>query len=103
MEEVMAQFHVGQRVRVVAVEPDCGPLSRKALGECGRISGIGATSASLESMDYSVSLDKLGDGYCFNSCHLTPLTDPGADAFLARIKRIAREPINDAPKVEAVK
>ncbi|MCK9361906.1 hypothetical protein M0Q28_06850 [Patescibacteria group bacterium] len=31
--------------------------------------------------------------------HLAPLTNPGADAFVERMKRLGREPINDAPKV----
>ena len=30
--------------------------------------------------------------------HLAPLTDPGVDAFMERIKRLVREPINEVSK-----
>lgn len=34
---------------------------------------------------------------------IRPLTDPKADAFIERIKKLGKEPINDAPKVGVTK
>ena len=41
----------------------------------------------------------VGDRYCVRREYLRPLTDPGADAFMERIKKLGREPINLAEKV----
>jgi hypothetical protein len=86
----MAQFHVGQRVKRIKTGP-------------GEVNGFLLHSAPLGAEGVVVSID--GDGDCdvkFDAepCALTcyrwtlaPLTDPAADAFLERMKKLGREPL----------
>ena len=98
----MAQFKVGQRVRIV----------RSANGHEGREATItaipnpfggrstdcrvlidGGPCGSSQALDYTWSTDF----WC-----IAPLLPPdsAADQFIARMKRLGSEPVNDAPKVK---
>jgi hypothetical protein len=91
-EEGMATFKVGQRCKYVS-----GLLSPKLpIGAEGTVAGF-------NSFGYTVNFDLYEDGWEVYSTSIAPLTDPGADAFIERIKRLGREPINDAPKVTVTK
>ena len=89
----MAAFKVGQRVRIIG-----GPF----VGSEATVLGIWRNKAGEEcpfvSYPWSVRLDTGYEGP-YMACELAPLTDPGAESFLSRIKKLGSEPVNDAPKV----
>lgn len=102
----MSVFRVGQRVRIlyspsgltgktgvvwnVDESPSWGEKAR-ALGITGR--------------GYDIDVDGIGRRHregpliTFPPYYLAPLTDPSADAFIARIKKLGREPVNSPEKV----
>ena len=89
----MATFRVGQRVRIV------GYMSAPwTLGMETTITGEPFQWGD-DGLCYPNSVADAIDRPGTLSCHLAPLTDPGADAFLARLKKLGSEPVNDAPKV----
>ena len=96
----MAQFHVGQRVRVI-VHQKAG-TGADPFGHEGVI-----VSGGNIIWEYLVRLpiETLPSGgfpvneWLFQAHELVPLTDPAADRFIESIKKLGREPINDAPKV----
>ena len=95
----MATFRVGQRVRVrkdVAARQEC----EWALGMETSIIG----RASLRGWDWMLGL-VMPDGRHIeaDSSALEPLDDPAVDAFIERIKKLGKEPINEVPKVEIAK
>lgn len=93
----MAQFRVGQRVRIIS-----GPWN----GHEGTIVGIWGPRSGMgrECPDapypWDVAVD-CGTTGPYRADELRPLLPPDekADEFIARIKRLGSEPINDAPKV----
>jgi hypothetical protein len=101
-EEGMATFKVGQRVKVVS----CIPGNEIWIGWETTIAGLPGSVASFP-LWYELSsgpVPKDADQkYIASANSLAPLINPGADAFIERIKRICREPINDAPKVTVSK
>lgn len=92
----MANFKVGDRVRIVAVDSDKYPASAAFLGVEGTIKADGTHPI----FRWEVHLDKPVCGPSgrpehrggLNSCHLAPLTDPKAEQFVGGLKRLAREP-----------
>lgn len=102
----MAQFFRGQRVRIVGdygVQPwaagkeaiflHYGPVAGTRFGGnedcCIEITGVQSSA--------------VGGCWAARSSALAPLTDPSAERFIESIKKLGREPINDAPKVEVTK
>ena len=91
----MAAFKVGDKVRIVGrYEPSRAPVG----GE-----GIIVRPYIAERLgchyDWEVSING-EDGWFFPSAHLAPLLPPdeAADQFIARIKKLGSEPVNEAPK-----
>jgi hypothetical protein len=90
----MATFKVGQRVKVVSVEGAITQADLEALGKEGVIVALGPVRCGgiLSSIDreYNVRLEGVSvtPNYGFDACHLAPLTDPKADAFIERIKNL---------------
>jgi hypothetical protein len=100
----MATFKVGQRVRIIA------PRSPS----CGREATIIGVKRELEVLDFDAQtilhvpifyyLDIDGYGATapggrrrgLEPHEITPLTDPKADAFLERVKKLGREPAFDS-------
>ena len=96
----MAQFRIGMRVRVKDSSPRC------AIGCEGFITGHASASAVFRGYyDWLVMLPSQDRGsgpngeWGFRSDQLEPILDTSADQFLARIKKLGSEPVNDAPKV----
>ncbi len=96
----MSAFKVGQRVRIVDA-PDM--VQRHWVG-C-EVTILAMPGCSVRQPDnYEVSrpateADPLARCFFCPPHHLSPLLDPGADAFMERIKRLGREPINEIEKV----
>lgn len=92
----MAAFKVGDRVKVVAAHRVVPGSAIRRLGKVGVITEIG------HSVDFPIGVyfDD-SDNMVFNPCELSPLLPPddAADQFIARIKKLGSEPVNDAPKV----
>lgn len=84
----MANFRVGQRVRVVAHQP-------LGLGDSYHVGKEGfVDSVDPAAKEYSVAvlLDGQHAPLWFRCSELRPLTDPKAEAFVERLKKLAREP-----------
>lgn len=87
----MAQFRVGQRVRCIRA---------RYSGDLVPVGTEGTVNEPCVGGMYGVLFDNGADVYS-NPDALTPILPPddAADAFMARIKKLGSEPINDAPKV----
>lgn len=100
----MAKFHVGQRVRVIV-------HALSASGADAYLHEGVVTSCDGSRWPYLVRLpvETLPVGgvpaneWFFRADELAPLTDPSADRFIESIKKLGREPINEAPKVTVTK
>lgn len=90
----MAQFRVNDQVKVVSAVYPVPSLALKRIGKEGVITNIDDSP----NCPIWVSF-RDGDSMVFQPCELAPLTDPGAESFIARIKKLGSEPVNDAPKV----
>lgn len=92
----MATFKVGQRVRKIA--HGNLPWHRGVpIGTTGTI----LRTAQHFGAEWEMSYDGMPPpplAYVANSDMLAPLIDPLADAFVERIKKIAREPITEKVK-----
>lgn len=98
----MATFKVGQRVRVI--RSNFGYEGKEAT-----VIGDGRAFYDLTNGEHRygwpIEIDGVGThcqlGRRFHGVigWIVPLTDPGVDAFLARIKKLGSEPVNEAPKV----
>ena len=102
----MAQFHEGQRVRIVG----CGGTEQWAIGKEATFLHYGPERGRFfaNGEDCCIAIDgvpppPLHNGWAAKSLSLAPLTDPSADRFIERIKKLGKEPINDAPKVTVTK
>ena len=101
----MSQFKVGQRVRVIGYRFDPNTMGREAtiIGPLEFVENPGPDIRSY--WGHCVDID----GYGSRSIHgrrlcspvewLAPLTDPHADAFMERLKKLGREPVNSPEKV----
>lgn len=87
-------FKVGQRVRVIA-HAGFTPLDSIVIGKEGVI-------AAIEGRFYRVHVPDAIPTYRwgFLASELAPLTDPGADAFMERIKKLKpyEEPVRVTPR-----
>lgn len=97
----MSAFKVGQRVRKIAH----GSKAPDAINEIP-IGTEGVIVARGRMLDWRLRWDGYGgttpdgDGHWgAMSWQLVPLLDPGADAFMERIRKLGREPINEIEKV----
>ncbi len=93
----MATFKVGQRVKIIGPLP----LGQKHFEDV-ETSITGGPFVSFDGEEawhtaYSDADHKRG----VLAANLAPLTDPKADEFIERIKKLEREPISIAPKVPA--
>lgn len=93
----MSQFRVGQRVRIVWQHEHSAQRLGSVVGLEATITLIGGCDNPRDECRLSV------DGDCrtwtapFSA--LAPLTDPSADAFMERLKKLGREPVNSPEKV----
>ena len=94
----MAKFKVGDRARIIDA-PDM--MRRHWIGCEVTILQLPGWSVIYPN-DYEISCPatemREGPAYGAPAHHLAPLTDPGVDAFMERIKRLANEPINEVSK-----
>jgi len=99
----MATFRVGDRARLVNCENAGNPAFRGCSGDEVAILALPGCNPIWPD-EYEItrpaSYTSYGGFFYAPAYHLAPLTDPGADAFLARLKKLGSEPVNDAPKVE---
>lgn len=101
----MSDLRIGQRCRLVNVKDSPNPEWRGCEGDEVTILGLPG-SVPLMPGRYEVTRPQhlssertaLDTFTCPREC-LRPLTDPGADAFMERIKKLGREPINETEKV----
>jgi len=68
----MAKFSVGQRVKVVAVDPDAARCEFDVIGLQGQIIGGPAEGPRGDWFRWKVELDGAGGTWLFNSEHLAP-------------------------------
>lgn len=98
----MAAFKRGDRARIAGGN---GVHKRFIGKECTFLCyGSSLGKAIMPPDDCCVLVDGLlsqePDGsWAVSSASLRKLTDPGAESFIARIKKLGSEPVNDAPKV----
>lgn len=98
----MSDLRIGQRCRLVNVRDAPNPDWRGCEGD--EVTILGLPGSCLEWPDkYEVTMPAHHpgghSGYFTHRENLRPLTDPGADAFLERIRKLGREPINETEKV----
>ena len=98
----MAQFFRGQRVRSLSGEGLLPWVDE------GVITEIIPSHYKDGGTGYRVLCDRHPcprniNGWVHPVRAIAPLTDPSADRFIESIKRLGREPINDAPKVTVTK
>ena len=96
----MAQFRIGEEAKIVGCTD----------ADWVKCNGEAVTILALPESDpyglgrYRVSTPKfapIATPSCFcKQRHLAPRVDEAADAFLARMKKLGSEPVNDAPKVK---
>ena len=92
----MAVYRVGMKVRVLP----CLGVSRRTIWSIGDEGVIVSRANRGDGEWWIVNTQTEGNWPC-RSDYLAPLLPPdeAADAFLARLKRLGSEPVNDAPKV----
>ncbi len=101
----MAQFRVGQRVKFINVPTNNGLMGGGApIGGEGTVSRLAEKGSCWDWVCHfpncpAPANGNLGaDEYYADSCQLAPLTDPGSDAFMERIRKLGDEPINTVEK-----
>lgn len=94
----MAQFRIGQRVKVIAASPS----------QYAHMNGLeGVICAPLfGGWEYGVDFGRLVMGawapaqvFGFDGNELAPLTDPSAERFLESLKKLGREPMPTKERV----
>lgn len=86
----MANFKVGQRVRVVKTHMHSIPW---LIGKEGTILRATTEHGGWGPAEWAVRVDGTPWDYMlFLSCHLAPLTDPKADEFIEKLKKLGNEP-----------
>lgn len=104
----MSDLRIGQRCRLVNMKDAPNPAWRGCEGDEVTILGLPGCEP-LAPDQYEISPPQRHPFPDPNAHYFTirerlrPLTDPGADAFLERIKKLGREPINLAEKVKVTK
>ena len=99
----MSQFKVGQRVKKIRHRSPDEPFYRRGakptpIGSEGVVMGFDRDGEVLVRYD---NLPSPSQSRCWAAIPsmLTPLTDPQADAFMERLKKLGREPVNSPEKV----
>lgn len=103
----MATFKVGQRVKLLVNKPSGGPWPVQVpAGAVGTVTSplmfVKPVNVNGLAHVYAVQFDGVSSGFRDGhfSCRpheIVPLTDPKADAFMERIKKLEREP---APRIK---
>ena len=96
----MATFKVGQRVKLVAIDAHLGWMPRPpAMGEGGIVVPGGVSNNLTCRVLFDKARGSTTDGAfgCF-AHEIAPLTDPKADEFIERIKKLKPEPVLPAPE-----
>lgn len=100
----MANFRVGQRVKVVALDESPSPADLAALGKEGVIAALGPVFTGLfarHTREYHVLIPGEGN-FGFDAWHLAPLTPPASDAWAAeKVKQLTHfhtEPVIEKEK-----
>ena len=100
----MSDLRIGQRCRLVGMKDVPNEDWRDCEGDEVVILGLPGCEPTVPEQ-YEISPPQRLQRRIPNARHFTirerlrPLTDPGADAFMERIKRLGREPANLAEKV----
>lgn len=100
----MSDLRIGQRCRLVGMKDAPNEDWRDCEGDEVVILGLpGCEPTAPEQYEISrpqrYPWDHPDSRYFTIRERLRPLTDPGADAFIERIRKLGREPINLAEKV----
>lgn len=96
----MSDLRIGQRCRLVNVHP----VWRECEGDEVTILGLPGCNHN-HPRGYEITRpahfpsSEHRDGFYASRENLRPLTDPGADAFMERIRKLGREPIIEVEKV----
>lgn len=93
----MASFKAGDRVRKIAHHPLAGH-NFIPLGTEGTIVSAGWPAKWNMAWDGHGELHPCGSHWGADDFQLAPLTDPAADAFLERMKKLGSEPVVLTPK-----
>lgn len=96
----MSVFRVGQRVRIATEVQYCEPHLRHLLGAETVITSERETHYGCSGYR-TAATDGVPNCCGVPEYYLTPITDPQADAFMERMKKLGREPINSPEKVLA--
>ena len=99
----MSDLRIGQRCRLVNVKASPNSRFHSCEGDEVVILGLPGCCPYLP-LHYQISMPRnfppsITVGYFVERKYLRPLTDPGADAFMERIKKLGREPIIEVEKV----
>ena len=98
----MSDLRIGQRCRLVNMKDAPNEYWRGCEGDEVTILGLPGSFLLWPDL-YEVTMPAHHpggrSGYFAHREDLRPLTDPGADAFLERIRKLGREPINETEKV----
>lgn len=100
----MSDLRIGQRCRLVNVKDAPNSRFHSCEGDEVVILGLPGCYPTAPAA-YEITRPQhfrgfaVGDRYRARREYLRPLTDPGADAFIERIRKLGREPINLAEKV----
>ena len=101
----MSDLRIGQRCRLVNLASAPNPDWHACEGDEVTIIGSAGCCKDFPGQ-YEVTRPQhvpnwalWGDHFYASRENLRPLTDPGVDAFMERIKKLGREPINETEKV----
>lgn len=101
----MSDLRIGQRCRLVGMKDVPNEDWRGCEGDEVTILGLPGCDSTFPEQ-YRISMPQHATEamrgfrhYAAPRENLRPLTDPGADAFIERIRKLGREPINLAEKV----
>lgn len=95
----MAKFKVGDKARII----DAPDMRKKHWIGC-EVTILQLPGWLAEDPDHyqisrpAAAADSVAARFAALGHHLAPLTDPGVDAFMERIKRLANEPNNEVSK-----
>ena len=99
----MATFKVGQRVRIVYAETSKCLIGKEAIVSSGLVEGKYRGSEYLGHQliwgDGSPVMNVYNNRFVAEPRELVPLTDPKADEFIERMKKLGREPVIQPVKV----
>lgn len=100
----MSDLRIGQRCRLVNMKDVPNKNWHGCEGDEVVILGLPGVSKKWPeqyqvSMPQHIASPNHKYKYLVRRENLRPLTDPGADAFMERIKKLGREPVNLAEKV----